>query len=335
MSPDRDQSVPQDTLPTISVVTPSYNQAPFLAAAIESVLGQEGDFVLDYQVIDGGSTDGSTDIIRSYQDLLDRGGWQTGCRGGIRFRWVSEADRGQSDALIKGFRRAEGQLLAWLNSDDLYLPGALQSISEQFRRSPDLALVYGDAQYCDETGAILGSYPSAPFDFARLASFNFIPQPATFFTKTAYDAVGGIDGALHFAMDYDLSIRLCSRFPCRHLPVVLAYYRLHDTAKTVRDEVLLANHEEGLQVAMKHFSWAPLNLVFGSCLYYCRQRLPAPLRRSRLLLVVTASACALLRSLWLNRGVDRRDLRLLTLTNFRKLFKSRRDILLGDSRSEP
>lgn len=313
---------------TVSIVTPSYNQAEYLAAAMESVLGQEGEFFLDYLVIDGGSSDGSPAIIRRYQEMLESGEWETGCRG-IRFRWLSEPDAGQSDALLKGFRMADGEILAWLNSDDLYLPGTIQTITEFFRQFPAVGLVYGDALYCDAAGSILGRYPGAPFDLDRLAFFNFIPQPSTFFQRTAYEAVGGLDISLNFVMDYDLSIRICKQFPCRYLPRELSHYRLHEAAKTVRNEVLFDNHEEGVRVALKHFAWAPLNMVYGSCNYYCRKKIPAPLKRSRLLLIAASLLCALFRSIWLNRGIDSRDFRLLSADNLRKLFKDRREILLG------
>jgi len=313
---------------TVSIVTPSYNQAEYLAATMESVLGQDGEFFLDYIVIDGGSTDGSPAIIRRYQEMLDRGEWKTGCSG-IRFRWFSEPDDGQSDALLKGFRMAAGDILAWLNSDDLYLPGTLRTITDFFRQFPAVAMVYGDSLYCDAAGTILGRYPASPFDIDRLAFFNFIPQPSTFFRRTAYEAVGGLDGYLNFVMDYDLSIRIGKQFSCRYLSLELSHYRLHEAAKTMRDEVLFDNHEEGVRVAMKHFAWAPLNMVYGSCNHYCRKKIPAPLKRSRFLLIAASLLCTLFRSLWLNRGIDPRDFRLLSRDNLRKLFKDRREILLG------
>ena len=115
-----------------SIITPSYNQGEFLAETIESVIGQAGDFYIDYIVIDGGSTDNSVDVIRGYQASLNRMQWPIACRG-ITFSWVSERDEGQTDALMKGFGAARGEIFAWLNSDDVYLPGALQAVADQFR----------------------------------------------------------------------------------------------------------------------------------------------------------------------------------------------------------
>ena len=121
--------------PVISIVTPSYNQGEFLEETLVSVLSQEGDFFLDYLVIDGASTDGSLEIIRRYAELLEKDEWPVRCRG-IRYRWMSEPDNGQSDALMKGFNLAEGEILAWLNSDDVYLPGALQKVTSFLKATP-------------------------------------------------------------------------------------------------------------------------------------------------------------------------------------------------------
>ncbi|HYA12953.1 MAG TPA: glycosyltransferase, partial [Syntrophales bacterium] len=134
-----------------SIVTPSYNQGEFLSETIESVISQEGDFLIDYIIVDGGSTDNSVAIIRHYDALLQKGEWRISCRG-ITFRWHSEVDQGQTDALMKGFSVAKGEILAWLNSDDTYLPGALQAVAGFFRDQPDTGLMYGDALYCDRRG---------------------------------------------------------------------------------------------------------------------------------------------------------------------------------------
>src|SRR5450631_3400065 len=129
--------------PVISIVTPSYNQGTFLAESIESVMGQEGDFSIDYIIVDGGSSDNSVDIIKKYEARLHNGEWPVTCRG-ITYRWVSERDRGQTDALIKGFRMSQGEVLAWINSDDTYLPGALQTAALFFSSQPDAGLLYGN-----------------------------------------------------------------------------------------------------------------------------------------------------------------------------------------------
>ena len=312
----------------ISVVTPSYNQGSYLAETIESVISQEGAFLLDYVIVDGGSTDKSVEIIKRYESMLERKEWAVKCHG-IRFRWVSEKDRGQTDALIKGFRMVDGEILAWLNSDDTYLPDALQTVVAFFRENPMTALLYGDAHYSDADGEIIGKYPTEDFNLGKLAYFNFICQPSTFFRREAFTAVGGLDESLHFAMDYDLFIRIGKRYVCHHLPQLFSKYRLHEESKTVRADVLFENHEEILRLALKFFGWAPLNVVYGSCNYYCRSRLPGFLTKFRPLVISAALVCTFFRSLWLNRGVRLADLKLLSLDNLRKLFKERMEILRG------
>jgi glycosyltransferase involved in cell wall biosynthesis len=317
-----------------SIITPSFNQGEFLAETIESVISQSGDFHIDYVIIDGGSTDNSVAVIRHYEQSLSGGQWPTTCRG-ITFRWLSEPDQGQTDALLKGFRMADGEILAWLNSDDCYLPGALQAAADQFSAFPQTALLYGDAHYCDVGGAVIGSYRTAPFDFDRLAWFNFICQPSAFFRREAFDEVGGLDPALQFAMDLDLWIRIGRRFPCRYLPRVLSSYRLHESSKTVSDRTLFLNCREAEQLALKYFGWAPLTRVYNSCSALCRARLPGPFLRSKAALGAATLVCSVIRSLWLNRGIRSKDLALLSRKNFRKLAKSRMEIMTGEDRSGP
>lgn len=311
-----------------SIITPSCNQAAFLAETIESVLGQEGDFHLDYIIVDGASNDGSVDIIKHYEKLLAGGHWPARCRG-LRFRWLSEKDGGQTEALMKGFGMAEGEILAWLNSDDVYLPGTLQVVSEFFRDHPTTSLVYGEAHYCDPCGELVGRYPTQEFDLEKLAWFNFFCQPSTFFRKPAFKAVGGLDQSLRYAMDYDLFVKIGKRFACGYLPRPLSKYRLHESSKTMFDANLFKNHDEALYLALKHFGWAPLNRVYGSCNYLCLSRLPALLTKVRPLVIGVTLLCTVPRSLWLNRGVRRADLRLLRWSSLRKIFMNRIEILRG------
>lgn len=318
--------------PLISIITPSFNQGQFLPETIESVLSQEGDFTIDYIIVDGGSTDNSVAVIRQYEALLQQGEWPVKCRG-INYCWVSEKDKGQTDALLKGFRLAKGELFAWLNSDDTYLQGALQTVAGFFRDNPDTGLLYGDASYCDTEGAIIGSYRTEEFEYDKLAWFNFICQPATFFRKEAFKAVGGLDESLHFAMDFDLWIRIGKRFPCSYLPGVLATYRLHETSKTIRAETLFANSEEALRLAIKYFHWAPLTRIYNSCSFYCSARLPSFLAKLRLFVIPATIICTVLRSARLNRGLSRNDLKLLNRENFRKISKSRLEIMTGSKHS--
>lgn len=311
-----------------SIVTPSFNQGEFLAETIESVLSQKGNFFIDYIIIDGGSTDNSVEIIKRYEALVQRREWPLSCSG-ITFWWVSERDNGQTDALMKGFRMATGRIFAWLNSDDTYLPGALLTAASFFQDHPDTGLMYGDAHYTDAASSVINRYRTEGFGLIRLASANIICQPAAFFRRDAFEAVGGLDETLDFVMDFDLWIRMGRHFPCRHVPHLLATYRLHETSKTISSDTLYKSSEESLSVTIRHFGWAPLTRVYTSCSILCKSCLPARFGRSRLAVAAAAMVCSFFRSLYLNRGFNCNDLKLLTGTNFRNLLKSRLEIMTG------
>ena len=211
------------TLPKISVITPSFNQAPFLEETIQSVLSQ-GYPDLEYIVMDGGSTDGSTEIIRKYADRLAD--------------WKSAKDGGQADAIRTGFASAAGEILCWLNSDDTIAPGTLKTVGEFFAANSFVDLVYGDLNLVDAEGKYL--YTARPLLRLGILVYEnaFIPQQAMFWRRSLYERVGGVDPGLRFAMDFDLVIRfLLAGANVRKLPGVLANYRWHPTAKssTIRD----------------------------------------------------------------------------------------------------
>ncbi len=207
-------------LPRVSIVTPSYNQARFLEQTIQSVLEQDYPN-LEYFVMDGGSTDGSLEIIQRYASRLAG--------------WVCEKDRGQTDALNKGFARATGQILAWLNSDDTYEPGAVSAAVAALTSRPDAAAIYGEANFIDENGRTIGRFPAAQTDLPRLRrGYVHVPQQATFFRGDLWRAIGPLDPSFYFAMDYDLWVRLAGRGPLVYLPgQVWANFRLHSGAKTI------------------------------------------------------------------------------------------------------
>lgn len=205
--------------PKISIVTPSYNQAEFLERAIQSVLSQ-GYPNLEYMIIDGGSTDSSLDIIRKYEAHL--------C-------WVSERDRGQTDALRKGFERATGDILAWLNSDDTYAPGAFFKVAEAFREHPDADLVFGNYHWVDEQDAVLAEVRHTRFDFeAFIYLGGTIHQSAAFWTREAYWRVGGLDLSFEWSMDADLLARIASTGSAVFARELLANFRQHAKTKTYR-----------------------------------------------------------------------------------------------------
>jgi glycosyltransferase involved in cell wall biosynthesis len=206
---------------SFSVVTPSFNQANYLEKTICSVLDQSYP-KLEYLVMDGGSTDGSLDIIKRYEDRLAY--------------WVSEPDKGQSDAINKGFMRSSGDIVAWLNSDDLYLPGALQRVAEYFANHPTIYCVYGDLQVIDSGGNYLFTKKIIPFSYNSLFFAEaYIGQPASFWRREVITKIGLVDPALHFWMDYEYYLRMAKngiRFG--HIYTPLAAFRLQPESKTVR-----------------------------------------------------------------------------------------------------
>ncbi|MFN7037537.1 MAG: glycosyltransferase family 2 protein [Bellilinea sp.] len=203
----------------VSIVTPSYNQARYLEETMRSVLEQDYPHI-EYIVVDGGSTDGSREIIEKYADRL---AW-----------WVSEKDRGQTEAINKGFARARGEALAWINSDDTYQPGAVREAVEFLRQNPQVGLVYGDANYIDEHGRVIGRFPAAQTDYRRLRQgYVHIPQQAAFFRADLWRKVGPLDESFYFAMDYDLWVRLAREAPIVYHPRLWANFRLHSDAKTI------------------------------------------------------------------------------------------------------
>jgi len=197
--------------PRVSVVTPSYNQAQFIEETIRSVLLQ-GYPDLEYIVIDGGSADGSVEIIRKYERWLGR--------------WVSEPDRGQSHALNKGFEAATGEFVGWLNSDDLYTPGAVGRAVRPFVSRREVGAVYGDAFVIDAAGKQIGHIQALEMDLGELLLGNYIPQPTVFMRRSALFEAGLLDERLHYAMDYDLWLRLAGVAELKRLDGELASFRL-------------------------------------------------------------------------------------------------------------
>lgn len=289
--------------PLVSIITPSFNQGDYIEETIKSVLGQDYPSI-EYVVIDGGSTDNTLDILKRYNKKI---------------RWITEKDNGQADAISKGIRITSGDIVAWLNSDDILLPGAVATVVDCFSHHPDVKMVYGKGYFNDTAGKIIGRYPTEPFDSERLAMFNFICQPSTFFKKDAFNDVGGLDIGLRYALDYDLWIRISRKFQVHYISEFLSSYRLHETSKTVACEHALYNHKEGLDITLKHYNWAPVNRVYGYCYQTIEPILPRSLKKVRLLRIALSLLVSIVKYLQLNRGMRWVDIKALNFKNLRKL----------------
>ena len=208
-------------LPLVSIVTPSFNQAPYLESTIRSVLEQDYPRI-EYIVVDGGSTDGSQAVIQRYAPRLAS--------------WTSEPDRGQADAINKGFSSARGEIFAWLNSDDTFRPGAVWEAVDYLRAHPEIGMVYAQAYYIDEAGAVFARYPAGPTDHRGLRrGITTIPQQTTFFRARLWRMVGPLDPTFYYAMDYDLWVRLSAVSPIAYVPRPWAHFRIHNASKSRRE----------------------------------------------------------------------------------------------------
>ena len=210
--------------PLVSIVTPSFNQGAFLEEAIVSVLDQDYPN-LEYLVVDGGSNDGSVEVIRRHADRL---AW-----------WTSEPDAGQAAALNKAFARARGEYLGWLCSDDTLLPGAVSRLVASLERDPGLVLAYGDAVYTDARSERKHAAPSGPWDPVRMVRHAQVPnqQPATLYTRRGWEAAGPLDEEAWYYLDFQLTVRLAGAGRGIHLPEQLATYRIHPQGKSTGQPV--------------------------------------------------------------------------------------------------
>jgi len=200
----------------VSIVTPSFNQAGYLEQTLHSVLDQDYANV-EYLVIDGGSTDNSVEIIRKYADRLAY--------------WVSEKDSGQAEAINKGLARARGDVLAWLNSDDYYLPGTIAAVVKCFEENPDVVMVYGDMLAVEESGQTINVLKYRQLSLEDLLCFQIIGQPSVFFRRAALEEAGLLDTTFHFMLDHHLWIRLAQQGRILHVPEIWSAARYHAAAK--------------------------------------------------------------------------------------------------------
>lgn len=202
--------------PLVSIITPSFNQARYLEATIQSVLAQEYPRI-EYIIVDGASTDGSVDIIKKYKKSLAY--------------WISEKDSGQAEAINKGVARGTGEIVAWLNSDDYYLPGAISAVVKVFEENPDVLMVYGDMLAVDEQGQNINLLKYKQLSLEDLLCFQIIGQPSVFFRRSILEKTGLLNTSFHFLLDHHLWIRIAQIGQILHIPQVLAAARYHAEAK--------------------------------------------------------------------------------------------------------
>jgi glycosyltransferase involved in cell wall biosynthesis len=209
----------------ISIITPSFNQADFLARTARSILSQSGEFTLQWIIIDGGSTDGSAAFLSSIDDP--------------RVKWISEPDRGQSHAINKGMLLADGDIVAWLNSDDLYTAGALQTVADAFARNAGAQWLVGRYEIIDATDRVIRRsivrYKDRGlrnYRYRKLLRENFISQPSVFWRRDFGQQIGPLDETLHWSMDYDLWLRMGRQSDPLIIPEVLSQFRLHGQSKS-------------------------------------------------------------------------------------------------------
>ena len=210
--------------PSISIVTPSFNQGAFISEALQSVKNQSyGD--VEHLVIDGASQDQTTSILRCHSEMEC---WH-------HLQWISEPDRGQGDALNKGFARVQGEIVGWLNSDDRYLPGCFDHVARAFELHPEVDIVYGDYRLIDATGRVERMRREIEFNAFILLYHRvlYIPTTSTFFRRRIFDERNFLDQDLHYALDFEFFLRLAIRgYRFKHIPVTLADFRMHKDSKS-------------------------------------------------------------------------------------------------------
>lgn len=261
----------------VSIITPSYKQGKFIERTIQSVLSQSLPESLEYLVFDGGSKDETVEILKHNQD---------------RLAWISEPDKGQADAVNKGFKKASGDIIGWLNSDDIYYPDAIKTVCDFFAKNPDVDVVYGQANHIDENDQVIALYPTEEWNSERLKQTCFLSQPAVFFRRRVIEQFGLLDEQLHYCMDYEYWLRLSLQGAKFHyLEKVLAGSRLHGETKTVSQP--LKAHQDAMLMLQQKLGYVPTTWLIVYAVAWLKSTLPMRLPKWFTVLVGSAIAVCL------------------------------------------
>ncbi len=281
-----------ESMPLVTIVTPSLNQGKFIKETIDSVLAQDYPFI-EYLIIDGGSTDNTLDILKQY---------------GEKIRWISEKDNGQTEAINKGWKMGNGEILAWINSDDTYLPGAVRKAVEFLCANKELIMVYGDGWHIDESGSVIERYPTEPFNFNRLSETCYICQPTVFVRREALNEAGFLNESLNYCMDYDFWIRLGKRHSAGYIHEFLANTRLHTETKTLAQRAKV--HKEVIQILCCHFGFANSNWIYSYCDALLKKIFGINRNKYKIIYTVLLSIMFLIISLKYNKKINYNDIKL-------------------------
>lgn len=238
----------------ITIVTPSLNQGNFIEETINSVINQKGNFELEYIIMDAVSTDNTLEIIKKYDQFINSKNFIPGCKK-LTFKWFSEKDSGQSEAINKGFKMATGEIINWLCADDLLAEDALQTVADFFDRNNDVA-VFGGSLVIDEAGRIINYQNGRAFTREELIRLDiayndfFIPQPSTFLRKKIIEDIGLLDESLHLCMDYKWYLEINKKYKFYYLDKILSSTRYHKDCKTAKFEQ--QNYKVALRVSKEY-----------------------------------------------------------------------------------
>lgn len=257
-----------------SIITPSYNQGDYITQTIDSIVSQEGKFQIELIIMDGGSTDSTVEILKDYEKRLSE-------EERIKFIWHSEKDNGQADAINKGLAISTGEVLAYLNSDDIYEPGAFQAVAAFLEAHDDIGFLYGKCRIIDEEGSEIRKWITLyrtllgrKYSYAKLLSENYIPQPATFWRRAVYEKYGDFDVEHAFCLDYEYWCRIGQGFEGAFLNEWLSGFRWYRSSKSganykqqFQDEIDIAKHyakgKYTAQIALHYFNYYKIVSIYN------------------------------------------------------------------------